>query len=63
MSEDLTQWEYKKVGFKDVLNEEVLNKLGSEGWEMAGSFPSSMGAGQAIMKRPKQKSNDYGYSR
>lgn len=65
MSEEVTQWEYKKV---DPSNEQELNKLGKEGWKLAGITGVGYNALAAgVMMRPKnsQKNNnmDYSYSR
>lgn len=65
MSEEVTQWEYKKV---DPSDEQELNKLGKEGWKLAGITGVGYNALAAgVMMRPKnsQKNNDmdYGYSR
>lgn len=62
MSEELTQWEYKQIEKYDI-NEKNLNELGKEGWEMAGTLAYGNGAVSAIMKKPKQKEPDYGYTR
>uniref|UniRef100_UPI003FD841E7 hypothetical protein n=1 Tax=Treponema berlinense TaxID=225004 RepID=UPI003FD841E7 len=65
MSEELTQWEYKKIDYDTMGSEQELNQLGKEGWELAA--PVGGGVGQqtvgGIMKRKKTKSEDYGYSR
>ncbi len=61
----VTQWEYKRFGPDVFLNEEKLNKLGADGWEMAGTFSTERGTGTMVFKRPKQqnKEPDYSYSR
>lgn len=61
----VTQWEYKK---ETDYNEDNLNKLGEQGWEVAGTFSNGMGPNQVLLKRPKQTvrrqtESDYGYSR
>lgn len=59
----VTQWEYKK---ETDYNEENLNKLGEQGWEVAGTFSNGMGPNQVLLKRPKKiKSVDpeFSYSR
>ena len=66
MSNEVTQWEYKTVNSHDATeNPEELNRYGKEGWEVTGI--SNAGNGYAcekiILKRPKQRDNDYGYSR
>lgn len=64
MSEDLTQWEYKKIDDYDDFDEKKLNKLGEEGWEVVNAYQRGYGE-RAILKRPKQKQKEtnYGYSR
>ena len=62
----ITQWEYKTVS--PSLEEEGLNKLGAEGWELAGLKEGSGNTTKMIMKRPKQPqrpapSDGYGYGR
>ena len=66
MSNEVTQWEYKTVNSHDATeNPEELNRYGKEGWEVTGI--SNAGNGYAcekiILKRPKQRDNDYAYSR
>lgn len=64
MSEDLTQWEYKKFRI-DPYNEdksmEELNKLGKEGWEVVSSHVLG-NTERTILKRHSNKT-DYGFSR
>ena len=76
MSEELTQWEYKtmrtvelrelsranSLDTSDSIDKE-LNRLGENGWEVTGTLPNENGEGRILMKRPKQKAPDYGYSR
>ena len=52
------QWEYKKTF---GANEDSLNKLGNENWELVAIGPT----GDCTFKRPKQKKKepDYGYGR
>ena len=43
-----------------------INRLGKEGWESTGNWvsPNPNGSNKEILfKRPKQKNDDYGYSR
>jgi chromosome segregation ATPase len=66
MSNEVTQWEYKTLNsIETASHPEELNKLGQQGWEVTGI--SNAGNGYAcekiILKRPKQRDNDYGYSR
>lgn len=63
---DITQWEYKTVS--PALDNEDLNKLGQEGWELTGLKESNGNTSDMIMKRPKQPqrpapSDGYGYGR
>lgn len=64
---DITQWEYKTVG-RNVEDEE-LNKLGEQGWEVTAAKATMGGSTEAfLMKRPKQPqrpapSDGYGYGR
>lgn len=64
MQDELTQWEYKKIGSNELNDIENLNKLGEQGWEVASSH-SNGNYESAILKRPKQKQkqSEYGYSR
>lgn len=64
MQDELTQWEYKKIGSNELNDIENLNKLGEQGWEVASSH-SNGNYESAILKRPKQKQKEpeYGYSR
>ncbi|MBR1637858.1 MAG: hypothetical protein IJ688_00560 [Treponema sp.] len=63
----VTQWEYKRFGPDVFLNEEKLNKLGADGWEMAGTYSGNNSQFSTVFKRQKQISQqtepDYGYSR
>lgn len=71
MSEEVTQWEYKTVSeaTKDykrdsVATDEKLNKMGNEGWEVAGIMNFSGTSSSFLMKRPKKtQDSDYSYSR
>ena len=59
----VTQWEYKKV---DTSNENELNRLGEQGWEVTGTFSSDTNSDRVLLKRPKiQQKNLYepSYSR
>lgn len=59
----VTQWEYKK---ETDYNEENLNKLGEQGWEVAGTFSNGMGPNQVLLKRPKKIKSvepEYSYTR
>ena len=62
---DITQWEYKSID-RDT-NDEELNNLGNQGWELAATKESTGTTYKMIMKRPKQqqRSSDdgYGYGR
>lgn len=63
---DITQWEYKAI--PGDAQEEDLNKLGAEGWELAASKESNGNTYKMVMKRPKQPqrpapSDGYGYGR
>lgn len=62
MSEEVTQWEYKRT---DELPEKELNQLGKEGWELAGVSAGYQGATKGyVLKRPKKtQDSDYSYSR
>lgn len=63
MQDELTQWEYKTVETKDYLKDvETLNKAGEQGWE-AVAIQNEYSNSQILMKRPKQKQPEYGYSR
>ena len=61
--EAIQQWEYKSyplpAGVQNLAKqEEDLNKLGKEGWEMVAAT-----TGKLHFKRPKKKEPDYGYGR
>lgn len=59
---EITKWEYKRI---DTSSEEVLNELGEQGWEVAGTYSSDTNPNQTLLKRPKvkQRQPDYGYER
>lgn len=63
----VTQWEYKRFGPDVFLNEEKLNQLGSDGWEMAGTYSGNNSQFSTVFKRKKsssqQKQDNYSYSR
>lgn len=57
------QWEYKKTQGE---NEELLNKLGEQGWEVIAPIAGYQGSTEGLLlKRPKKskKAPDYGYGR
>lgn len=63
-----TQWDYKVIeqnsSDDQLKNQKQLQDLGSENWEVTGVIPSnSCNISQVILKRPKQSSPDYVYSR
>ena len=60
MSEEITQWEYKEMSARHY-NDETLNKIGSEGWEMVTSTTSGGGTFSFIFKKPKPKQNQPSY--
>lgn len=65
---ELTQWEYKVIkqntSDEEIKNEKQLQELGKQNWEVTGVIPSnSCNTSQVILKRPKQSTPDYGYSR
>ena len=47
----ITKWEYKKIGYVD---EKELNMLGEQGWEIAGMVSHPAGDNETFLKRPKQ---------
>ena len=64
MGNEVTQWEYKTLkttSFAD--DEKELNELGKNNWEIASTITNGYGEGKIVFKRPKQKEEDYGYSR
>ena len=65
MSNEVTQWEYKilRTAGQSEANIDELNRLGKEGWEVAGIEAPSAPLERYVLKRPKQKEEDYGYSR
>lgn len=66
MSEELTQWEYKTVKTPFITDDEtqkILNDSGKEGWEAVNMQNLSNTVSAVLLKRPKQKGPDYGYSR
>ncbi len=66
MSNEVTQWEYRAILTSDGKgngNIDELNKLGKDGWEVAGIQAPTAPMEKYILKRPKQKEEDYGYSR
>jgi len=72
MNEELTQWEYKTVSSRNIQElgkngdwsfDNQLNNLGKEGWEVTGTLSNENGDGKILMKRPKSKEPEYGYSR
>ena len=63
MSNEVTQWEYKTVGKDVAYDEKELNNLGKAGWEITGMASTNGYTQNVILKRPKQKDDDYGYSR
>lgn len=46
----MDKWEYKTIT-ANLLQDSELNKLGQQGWEMAGMSDSSNGSRIAVMKR------------
>lgn len=46
----MDKWEYKTVS-ANLLQDSELNKLGQQGWEMAGMSDSANGSRIAVMKR------------
>ena len=46
----MDRWEYKTIS-ANLLQDSELNKLGQQGWEMAGMSDSSNGSRIAVMKR------------
>ena len=58
MSEKGVKWEYKIVSLSDGSNdeyEEIMNKLGDKGWELAGvRLYNSSTAPDLYFKRPKR---------
>lgn len=46
----MDKWEYKTIS-ANLLQDTELNKLGQQGWEMAGMSDSSNGSRIAVMKR------------
>lgn len=66
MSNEVTQWEYTKVNTEGHFPIDEINKLGKEGWESTGNWvsPNPNGSTKEILfKRPKQRDDNYGYSR
>lgn len=66
MNEELTQWEYKTVKTPFITDDEtqkILNDSGKEGWEAVNMQNLSNTVSAVLLKRPKQKGPDYGYSR
>ena len=65
MSNEVTQWEYKTLNsIETASHPEELNKLGQQGWEVTGiAGTGNAFKEQIILKRPKSKDDDYGYSR
>ena len=64
MSNEVTQWEYKTLDTNPRFDEKELNKLGKEGWEVTATSTNMSGETiQTLLKRPKTKDDDYGYSR
>ena len=65
MSNEVTQWEYKTLNsIETASHPEELNKLGQQGWEVTGiAGTGNAFKEQIILKRPKQRDDDYGYSR
>ena len=67
MDNQVTQWEYKRFGPDVFLNEEKLNQLGSDGWEMAGTYSGNNSQFSTVFKRQKsstqQKQENYSFSR
>ena len=55
---NLTQWEYKSI--PSNLNDEELNKLGEQGWEVSAAKESSQGhIDKLLMKRVKKINSRY----
>lgn len=50
MAQDLTQWEYRM----NYPKEDELNKLGEQGWEVAGIDSTAAPDKKVLLKRPKQ---------
>ena len=64
MSNEVTQWEYKTLKTAPFADDEKeLNELGKNNWEIASTITNGYGEGRIVFKRPKQKEEDYGYSR
>ena len=66
MSNEVTQWEYKTLNsIETASHPEELNKLGQQGWGVTGISNAGNGYNceKIILKRPKQRDDDYGYSR
>ena len=67
MSNEVTQWEYRILRTaghgQSEANIDELNKLGKDGWELAGIEAPSAPLERYVLKRPKRKEEDYGYSR
>ena len=65
MSNEPTQWEYKTLNsIETASHPEELNKLGQQGWEVTGiAGTGNAFKEQIILKRPRQRDDDYGYSR
>ena len=65
MGNEVTQWEYRilRTDGESEANIDELNKLGKDGWEVAGIEAPSAPLERYVLKRPKQKEEDYGYSR
>ena len=65
MGNEVTQWEYRilRTHGESEANIDELNKLGKDGWEVAGIEAPSAPLERYVLKRPKQKEEDYGYSR
>ena len=56
-SNGITQWEYKRLDYNTYNDEEIdtnMEKMGEEGWELAGTLSSSNGGGRLMFKRQKQ---------
>ena len=64
MSNEVTQWEYKTIPTDYGFDEKVLNQLGKEGWDVTATGTNiNGGVNKLLLKRPKSKDDDYGYSR
>ena len=67
MNNDITQWEYKNLELdspSDVKGQEnTLNQLGKQGWEVTGTIQSHAYTNSILLKRPKKSELDYDYSR